>query len=293
MTSFAFEIKHLVKNYPGYQLGPVDLILPQGHVLGLVGPNGAGKSTMINILSGLVKPDDGEVIVLGENATQLKSKTRAKIGLVRDEPPLAEDAKVDYLLKFTSQFHAQWDKNYIQDLLKHFRIDVHKKVKELSKGTKLKLSVVLALSYQPELLLLDEPFSGLDLIAKKELRDVLQVIKDSQGTSILLSSHNIAEIEKLCDTVVLLSHGRIILNENLQNLVSSWQKWEFDTDGSIQPPAEIRSEWQNQLRFIWVLENCKIDMMAYLTENHAMNAKRAALSLEEIFTILLSESELQ
>jgi len=285
------EMRQMVKVYSGFQLGPIGLQIPRGHLVGLVGPNGAGKTTMINVMSGLVKADSGDVLVLGKEIGKLRAADRARIGLVRDEPALAEHAHVHRLLQFASQFYPLWDSHTLEDWLTRFRIDRNKKVKELSKGTKLKLHIAMALSHEVEVLLLDEPFSGLDLVAKADLREALQRIREGRTTSILLSSHDIDEIERLCDTVVLLSGGNILCLGSPEDLMDKWEKWEFCADALIQPPPSIRANCRDRGNSVWIVEGNGADTSNYLNQHHATNVRRTSPSLEEIFTILLSEEE--
>ena len=288
---YTVEVRQLVKKYPGFQLGPLEILLADGLLYGLVGPNGAGKSTLINIISGLVRPDSGELFLLGEGPGVMESPTRARIGIVRDEPALAENIDVGRLICFAAQCYPRWQEAVMKEWLNRFNLDTRKKVKELSKGAKLKLNIAMALSHEADVLFLDEPFAGLDLVARKVLREALQDIRNKRKTSILLSSHDIDEIEKLCDSIVLLSRGKILRTGSPQDLAARWVKWEFSCDEAISPPDVLREHHRDNRRSTWILEQGEVDIADYLARNKAADIERRRPTLEEIFTILLSEDE--
>lgn len=283
----------LVRTYPGFQLGPLDWRLAEGEVAGLVGPNGAGKSTTINILAGLVRPDRGRAVVLGQESTHLSRSVRARIGLVRDEPALPDHAIAGDLLRSTARFYPSWDAELVRDLLERFRIDAAKRIKALSHGSKVKMHIIMALAPRPDLLLLDEPFSGLDVIAKQDLRDLLLGIRESRRPAMLVSSHNVAEIERLCDTVTLLAQGKILRTCAVAELPGQWRKWQFRATSPIEPPRGVYQQILKDSMFAWLSENSRDDVPEFLGRRHATDITEERPTLEEISTALLSESEVR
>jgi len=198
-------------------LRDVRFSLDQGHILGLVGPNGAGKTTLLRVLAGLVPPDSGSVRILGQELSSLDTIRRAAVAFVPSGPGLFPDYTALELAAWNSRFYTEWDPVRFTELLEHFRLDPRRKIREYSLGMQGILALSLALAQKPRLLLLDEPLTGLDPRARLDIIHTLLEDFSSQGnTSIVISSHYLEELERLCDRVVFLESGQIRADVELE-----------------------------------------------------------------------------
>ena len=203
----AIELNGLEKHYPGFDL-KIDLTLPQGCVLGLVGENGAGKSTTIRMLLGMTKPDGGSLRVLGKELAD-----KEEIGVVLDEPAFPECLSPRQLGKVMAGIFRSWDQAAYEKLLQKLSLPTDKKFKDFSRGMKMKLSIAVALSHRPRLLVLDEPTSGLDPVVRDEVVELFADFTRDEEHSVLISSHIVSDLEKICDYVAFLHKGRLLLCE--------------------------------------------------------------------------------
>ena len=206
----AIEMSRVSKTYGDFALEDVNLTLPQGCVLGLIGENGAGKSTLIRMMLGACKPDGGEVRVLGEAAgrTAAFAKTRQEIGVVLDEACLPDELTARQIGTLMRGIYANWDDAAFSSLCTRLELPEGKKVKDFSRGTKMKLAIAVALSHKAKLLVLDEATGGLDPVVRDEILDLLNDFTREEEHAILLSSHIVTDLEKICDYVVFLHKGR-------------------------------------------------------------------------------------
>ena len=203
----AIELKDLEKHYRDFDLC-ISLSLPQGCILGLVGENGAGKSTTIRMLLGMTKPDGGSLLVLGQPRAD-----KEQIGVVLDEPAFPECLTARQVGKVMAGIFRSWDKAAYADYLKKLSLPEDKTFKEFSRGMKMKLSIAVALSHHPKLLVLDEPTSGLDPVVRDEVVELFADFARQEDHSVLISSHIVSDLEKLCDYVAFLHKGRLLLCE--------------------------------------------------------------------------------
>ena len=218
------RIKNLKKKYSEFTLKEVSFNLPRGYIMGLIGPNGAGKSTTIKSIMNLINLDGGEVEVFGLNYKQNEEEIKNKIGYVGEDQFFYEDMSVAWTEKFVSQYYDKWDKGKFNRLLKQFNVSKTKKIKELSKGMKVKFAIALALARNPELLILDEPTSGIDPVIRVEILEILSDVIQDENKSVLLSSHITEDIEKIADYVTYMVDGEIVLSDERENILSKWKK---------------------------------------------------------------------
>jgi ABC-2 type transport system ATP-binding protein len=223
-TENILEIKNLRKRYKGFALDGISLDLPQGYILGLIGPNGAGKTTTIKILMNMVKRDGGDVRVFGLDPQKKAKSIKNKVGYLGEEQYFYGNKTVAWTGNFVSAFYDDWDTNAFQSLLTSFGISRTKKTRELSKGMKVRFSLALALSHNPDLLILDEPTAGLDPVIRREVLELLRKKSKNEGKSVIISSHITDDIMRTADLVAFLIQGKIVLVSEKDELLSNWKR---------------------------------------------------------------------
>ena len=215
----ALEINNLCKTYPGFSLDHLNLTLPSGCILGLIGENGAGKSTTIKLILDLIRPDSGSITLLGTEHTRL---SREDIGVVLDEVGIPECLTASQVGKVMKNLFKNWDSARYSELLVQFSIPDGKIFKEFSRGMKMKLGIAVAMSHGAKLLILDEATSGLDPVVRDEVVTMLSEFTRSEGHSILISSHIVSDLEKLCDYIAFLHKGKLMLFEEKDILLGKY-----------------------------------------------------------------------
>ena len=202
-------------------LASVNLSVPRGTVYGLVGANGAGKTTLIKHVLGLLRAESGSVRVFGHDPVADPVAVLSRIGYLSEENDLPGWMRIDELIRYSRAFYPAWDDAYAEELRKAFALDVAAKIKTLSKGQKARVGLLIALAYRPELLVLDEPSSGLDPIVRRDiLGAVIRTIAD-EGRTVLFSSHLLDEVEQVADYVTMIKEGRIVLSAPLHDIKES------------------------------------------------------------------------
>ena len=219
----AIEIKGLEKRYDGFQLGSFDLTLPSGCIMGLVGENGAGKSTTIKLIMNAIGWDAGEISVLGvDNRSAEFRDVKEDIGVVLDEAYFPEVMSARNVGKVMALTYKNWDAAAFEGYLKKFSLAPDKIFKDYSRGMRMKLAIAAALSHGAKLLILDEATSGLDPMARDELLDIFNDFTRDENCSILLSSHIVSDLEKICDYIAFLHRGRLVLCEEKDRLLEEY-----------------------------------------------------------------------
>ena len=234
----AIELKGLKKSFPDFTLGPVDLAVPEGTILGLIGENGAGKSTTIKLMLGLLRTDGGSITILGQDAKKLDKN---EIGVVLDEPGFPSLLNAKEIRSFLKDIYRSWDDALWQDYMRRFELPQEKKFSEFSKGMKMKLAIAAAMSHRARLLILDEPTSGLDPVVRDEVVGILSEFTREPDHSVLLSSHIVSDLEKLCDYIAFLHKGQLLLNEEKDALYEEYGllRCDLETLRTLDPKAII------------------------------------------------------
>ena len=221
--SNAIEIRGLNKEYPGFALSDIDLDLPRGSILGLVGENGAGKSTLIKLILKAVNRDSGTVRVLGADQDDPDFGTvKESVGVVLDEAYYPEVLTAKQLDKVMAGTYTHWDSRVFHQYLIRFQLPENKMFRDMSRGTKMKLALAVALSHDPKLLLLDEATSGLDPMIRDEMLDLFNEFTRDEDRTILISSHIVSDLEKICDYIAFLHKGKLLLCEEKDRLVEQY-----------------------------------------------------------------------
>lgn len=213
----AIEIHGLTKRYEGFTLGPLDLTLPAGCVMGLVGENGAGKSTVIRLILGLTAKDGGSVTLLGRAGEDV-TLTKEDVGVVLDEVGIPGCLTAKQVGRVMAGSYRNWDDGVFRDYLQKLALPEDKPFQDFSKGMKMKLALAVALSHQPKLLILDEATSGLDPVVRDEILDIFCDFTRDEERSILISSHIVSDLEKICDYIAFLHRGKLMLLEEKDRL---------------------------------------------------------------------------
>lgn len=218
----ALEIKNLTKSYPGFTLDNLTLTLPSGCIMGLIGENGAGKSTTIKLILNILKRDSGTITILGKDNRDNIRLTKEDVGVVLDDVGISEclsARQVGNIMKHT--FH-NWDENAYDNYLRKLSVPTNKAFKEFSKGMKMKLGIAVAMSHHARLLILDEATSGLDPVVRDEVIDMFGEFTRDENHAILISSHIVSDLEKICDYIAFLHKGKLLLCEEKDLLMEQY-----------------------------------------------------------------------
>jgi ABC-2 type transport system ATP-binding protein len=227
----------LVKRFRSVRvLDHLNLTVPQGSVFGLAGPNGAGKTTTIKILMNILRPNSGQATVLGVDSRALGPETLANIGYVSENQELPEWMTVKYLLAYLKPFYPSWDDQRAAQLIRQFDLPLDRQLRHLSRGMRMKAALAASLAYRPPLLIMDEPFSGLDPLVREELIEGL--LESAGETTILISSHDLAEIESFASHIGYLDRGRLQLSEEMTSLTARFREVEVMVDSPPLLPLD-------------------------------------------------------
>ena len=217
----ALEIHSLTKSYPGFTLGPLDLTLPSGCILGLIGENGAGKSTTIKLILNMLHQNGGTITILGKDSRE-NVLARQDLGVVMDEqgiPPALNARQVGNIMK---NIFRNWDMGAYVSYISALEIPEKKPFKDFSRGMKMKLGIAIALSHHPKLLLLDEATSGLDPVVRDQVVEMLEDFTRDENHTVLMSSHIVSDLERVCDYIAFLHKGKLMLYAEKDALLSQY-----------------------------------------------------------------------
>ena len=281
-TTPHIEMRNVRKGFRFFTLEDLSLSLEPGQIMGFVGPNGAGKSTTIRLLTGLIAPDAGEIRVLGHAMPDAQALAKRDIGFVSDEMRLFGHATLEWHMKFIASIYPGWDAQYAKKLVSRFNLHPEQNVSGLSTGEHVKAVLLLALARRPRLLILDEPTSGLDPVARHELiGEFMEVLKD-EDRSILFSSHNTVDVERISDRITFIDRGRLVDSSDKEDFLERWRRIQLQlAPGAAVPdlPHVVSRVVDGQ--FVTLTTNrFSQDLLAFLG-NSVRQVQR--MSLEEIF----------
>lgn len=221
----ALDLKLVTKRYKGFTLEDVCMELPKGCIMGLIGENGAGKSTTMKLILGINQPDSGEIKVLGQSHMERLKGVKEDIGVVFDEPCFPNSFTAKNLERMMNKVYKNWDPESFWHYLSIFSLPLDKRFKDFSRGMKMKISIAVALSHNAKLLILDEPTGGLDPIARDQFVDIIYDYTRNEENTVLISSHIVSDLEKLCDYITFIHQGRVLFSEEKDVLLEKHALW--------------------------------------------------------------------
>ncbi|MFE8697362.1 ABC transporter ATP-binding protein [Cytobacillus sp. FJAT-53684] len=236
------KISHIRKSFDEHEaIENISLTVNKGSIYGLLGSNGAGKTTLLKILSGLYIPDEGLIAIDGQSVFE-NPDVKNKIFFIPDTPYFLPHYTLKQMAQFYQSNYPRWNEQRYQELVDMFQIDVHKKIHRYSKGIQRQVAFILALSTVPEVLLLDEPLDGLDPVMRKKVKGLLIDDVAEREMTVLISSHNLREVEDLCDFVGIMHKGQMMIEKELDDLKSDTHKVQIAFKGGAPvPPAILKS----------------------------------------------------
>ncbi len=222
MSDYSLKVENLSKKYDDFLLDKVSFYVPKGNIVGFIGENGAGKSTTINTMLDIIERDSGDVYILDSEKNKIINSIRERIGVVFDGNNFPEDLTPQKLNNVLKAIYTNWEEKKFYEFIEKFNLPKNKKIKNFSRGMKMKLSISVALSHKAELLILDEATSGLDPIVRDDILDILLDFVQDEKNSILISSHITSDLEKVADYIVFIHKGKVIFEETKDNLIYNY-----------------------------------------------------------------------
>ena len=241
---YALEVRGLTKHYGSFVLDQVSLQVPYGMVVGFIGENGAGKSTTIKAILNLIHKETGDIYILGHpmqrdgKPESDSAQWKEQLGVIFDECNMPAELTAKEIHHIMKEFYRTWEEKKFFDYLKQFRVPADKKVKELSKGMKMKLSIAIALSHDSRLLILDEGTSGLDPVVRNEIMAIFREFIEDGRHSVLISSHITSDIEKIADYIIILHQGKVVMEETKDDLLEQYAIIQCTKEQMTKIPAD-------------------------------------------------------
>ena len=280
------EVRDVVKKFDGFAaLDGASLSVPTGSVYGLVGPNGAGKSTIIRHLTGIYRQDSGTVAIGGESVWE-NADLKSRIAAIPDDWYYFNQASIRDMMRFYRGFYPNFSMERYEKLKEVFSIDEKKTIRRLSKGMQKQVAFWLALSCLPDYLILDEPVDGLDPVMRRQVWSLMMGDVSERGTTVLVSSHNLRELEDVCDHVGIMDHGKVLLERSLAQLQDNMVKLQVVfQDGVTEVPPELpvlHASKVGRIHTLIMRMNAE-EATARLSTYNPMLVDAVPLTLEEIF----------
>ena len=285
MTDLAIHLEGVGKSYPHFQLDDINLALSTGGVMGFIGANGAGKSTTIRILMGLVRQERGSVHVLGHPMPREEAAAKQDVGYASEDLRLYNAATLAWHMSFVRSIYPNWDEAYAQSLLRRFDLKPQQKIKGLSHGMRVKAALLLILARRPLLLILDEPTTGLDPVARNEVLGALMEALADERRSVFFSSQNTLDVEQISDQITFIDRGRIVDSGDKESFLDRWRRIRLDVPpGVILPrvPGVVATAGSERLPVV-TMSNYDPAMAAVYRDAGATVQAVDTMTLEEIF----------
>ena len=280
------KIEHLKKHYDNFSLA-CSLELMSGCVTGLIGQNGAGKSTTFKAILGLISTDGGNITILGKDRKDFTAKDKEELGVVLSDSGFSGYLKIKDIIPILQNMYSKFDKSLFIEQVQKFQLPMNKQIKEFSTGMKAKLKVLVAISHNAKLLILDEPTAGLDVIARDELLEMLrEFLEKDEERSILISSHISSDLESLCDDLYMIHDGKIILHEDTDVLLSDYALLKVDAEqySKLDKQFILRSKKETYGY------SCLTNQKQYYMENYPKIAIEKG-TIDEVITMMIRGTE--
>ena len=281
------EVKNVVKTFDGFAaLNDATISVPTGAVYGLVGPNGAGKSTIIRHLTGIFRQDSGTVRLGGEDVWE-NAALKAKIAAIPDDWYYFNSAGIGDMMRFYKGFYPNFSTERYEKLREVFELDEKRPIRRFSKGMQKQAAFWLALSAMPDYLILDEPVDGLDPVMRRQVWSLMMGDVAERGTTVLVSSHNLRELEDVCDHVGILNHGKVLLERSLSDLQDNTVKLQVAYQGVTEPPlpAELNILHRSHVGrvYTYIVRGSSQEILRRMQITEPVLLESIPLTLEEIF----------
>jgi ABC-2 type transport system ATP-binding protein len=271
----------------------LSLEIPAGRIVGLLGRNGAGKTTLLHIASGMLIPTEGTCTTLGTPSGQLDTPQLTRLGLVQQEGRCLEWMTVRQHLDFNASFYPRWDRDLERRVIEALEVDPKRKIVQLSPGDRQKVGILLGVCHRPSLLLLDEPMSALDPIVRKRLLDFLLELLRDDGSTVVISSHILNDVEKIVDWIVALDAGELVEDSAFDVLQESYAEWTLTSTNGALPtaftePFVINHQGDGRQALLRV-RTAEPEAAARFAAAHHVEIRTRPLNLDEMFPLLTSQ----
>lgn len=291
MSNWAIQCTNVTKKYGQFSLDVTNFQVQTGSIMGLIGVNGAGKSTLMRILMGLIHQDRGAVKVLDHPMPAAQIDAKRDVGYVSEDMRLYADATLAWHMEFVGSIYPHWDQAYANHILQRFDLKATQKMKGMSHGQRVKAALVLVLARRPRLLILDEPTTGLDPVARHELLSVLMEVLADEERTVLFSSHNTLDVEQISDAITFIDAGQIIDSDDKETYVERWRRIRLEVAATTQlPTLEGLVTSQRSGKITTLTTNRYTPQLA--SELHAAGVsilETQPLTLEEIFVATVQQ----
>ena len=287
MSECLLKAERLKKNYEAFTLD-CSLEVPKGRITGIVGRNGAGKTTLFKAALGLIKPDGGSVRILGKDPLRLTAEDKAKTGVALSDSGFNGFLKVRDVKRILKSFYAGFDEAYFDEQAEKMQLPVNKNIKEFSTGMKAKLKVLAAITHRADFLLMDEPTTGLDVMARESILNLFrEYMEEDENRSILISSHISSDLEGLCDDIYMIHNGKIVFHEETDVLLNEYGLLKADEDQY----RKLDKEYILRVRRESFGYSCLTDQRQYYQENYPDVVVERG-TLDEVITMIIGGEKL-
>jgi len=292
MNPNAIEIRGLKKSFGHFQLGPLDLTVPQGAIYGLIGPNAAGKTTTLDLIMGMGDADAGSITVLGLDHRRDEVAMKRQVAYASPDVNYQAWGKVWKLIRFVRGFYPSWDESYCEQLLQNLQVSANDAIAALSFGTRIKLGLILALSWHPKVMILDEPTAGLDAVSKKMIFSELLAAMQNEERTVSISSHGLSDLERFADNIGMIKNGQLLVEGPTSELMERFTLVDFVTEnGAVFTPPQgffvqkhERDRWQ-------ALVDTRKNSLESLAARGARQISTTPVTLEDVFVALAGEAK--